>query len=340
MSKSPLNAAQRAGIASLFFLALVLSTSFGARASELQATKDFADVAKAVEGYITKYGAEHVVLVMDIDNTIMSMDTDLGSDHWFEWQNYLLTNEPTSPHLVAKTFPELLKAQGILYDRGKMHPTQPEQPKLISDLQKQGVAAILLTSRGPEFRDVTIRELKRCDYDFKGSALPVGDAPEGEYLPYDPAHPEKSNLSAEDLKNYKLGTPRPVLYTNGVFMTAGQHKGMMLMTLLKRSPRDIKAIVYVDDSVRHVGAVFSAAVARNIEVSSFQYQREDTRVQRFQYGDKANMDAEWAAIKGGGQVVSVAKPETEKPALQVEKSPSPARQCVPKRRLRLLLNCR
>src|SRR6476660_2126319 len=206
MSKSPLNAAQRAGVASLVFLALLLSTGFAARASELQATKDFADVAKAVEGYAAKFGAEHVLLVMDIDNTVMSMDSDLGSDHWFEWQNYLLKNEPTSPHLVAKTFPDLLKAQGILYDRGKMHPTQPEEPKLIGDMQKQGVAAILLTSRGPEFREPTLRELKRCGYDFKISALNVHDVPEGEYLPYDPERPEKSNLSAEDLKNYNLGT--------------------------------------------------------------------------------------------------------------------------------------
>lgn len=339
MSKSPLNAAQRAGVASFLFLALVLSTGFAVRASELQATKDFADVANAVERYIAKYGAEHVLLVLDIDNTVMSMDSDLGSDHWFEWQNYLLTNEPASPHLVAKTFPELLKAQGILYDRGKMHPTQPEEPKLIGELQKKGVAAILLTSRGPEFRGPTIRELKRCGYDFNASALPVRDVPDGEYLPYDPAHPEKSNLSTEDLKNYKLGTPRPVLYTNGVFMTAGQHKGMMLMTLLKKSPRDIKAIVYVDDNVRHVGAVFSAAVARNIEVSSFQYLHEDTRVQRFQYGDKANMDAEWAAVKNGGKTVSVSKPEAEKPTLQVDRAPPRSHESPTKRRRRLFRVC-
>src|SRR4051812_40245427 len=328
MSKSPLNAAQRAGVASFLFLALVLSTGFAVRASELQATKDFADVATTVEDYLAKYGAEHVLLVLDIDNTVMSMDSDLGSDHWFEWQNYLLANEPTSPHLVAKTFPDLLEAQGILYDRGKMHPTQPEEPKLIGDLQKQGVVAILLTSRGPEFRGPTIRELKRCGYDFKASALPVRDVPDGEYLPFDAAHPDKSNLSAEDLRNYKLGTPRPVLYANGVFMTAGQHKGMMLMTLLKKSPRDIEAIVYVDDNVRHVGAVFSAAVARNIEVSSFQYLHEDTRVQRFQYGDKANMDAEWSAVKNGGKTVSVSKPEAEKPTLQVERALSPVRETV------------
>jgi hypothetical protein len=339
MSKSPLNAAQRAGAASFLFIALVLSTGFVARASELQATKDFADVANAVQRYMAKYGAEHVLLVLDIDNTVMSMDSDLGSDHWFEWQNYLLTNEPTSPHLVAKTFADLLKVQGILYDRGKMHPTHPEEPKLIGELQKRGVAAILLTSRGPEFRGPTIRELKRCGYDFNSSALPVRDVPDSEYLPYDPVHPEKSNLSAEDLRNYKLGTPRPVLYTNGVFMTAGQHKGMMLMTLLKKSPRDIKAIIYVDDNVRHVGAVFSAAVARNIEVSSFQYQHEDTRVQRFQYGDKANMDAEWSAVKNGGKTVSVSKPEGEKPTLQMDRAPAPVRQTVSKRRRHLFRVC-
>jgi Protein of unknown function (DUF2608) len=340
MSNRPLNAAQRAGVVSLACLALVLTAGFAARGSELQATEDFADVAKAVGRYVATYGAEHVLLVMDIDNTVMSMETDLGSDHWFEWQSYLLKKEPTSPHLVAKTFAELLKVQGILYDRGKMRPTQQEEPKLIADLQKQGVAAILLTSRGSVFREPTLRELARCGYDFKASALPVRDLPEGEYLPYDSEHPEKSNLSVEDLKNYKLlNKPNPVLYTNGVFMTAGQHKGMMLMTLLKKSPRDIKAIVYLDDNVRHVGAVFSAAVARNIEISSFHYQYEDDRVKRFQYGDKANMDAEWAAIRDGGKVVAVAKPPVEKPTLQVERAPSHTREPASRRRWRLFHGC-
>ena len=220
-----------------------------------------------------------------------------------------------------------------------MHPTQPDEPELIGKLQKRGVATILLTSRGPEFRGPTERELKRCGYDFKATALPVHDVPTDEYQPYDPAQPEKSGLTAEEIKKYKLGPPRPVLYTNGIFMTAGQHKGMMLLTLLKKSNRDIKAVVYVDDNVRHVGSVFSAAVARNIEVSSFQYQHEDVRVQRFQYSDKADMDAEWAAVKDGGKVVSVAKPQAEKPTLQVERAPTRARESVSRRRWRLFHGC-
>src|SRR6478672_2740527 len=244
-----LSARRRAAIGSFAFIALILHASLLAWASELLATKDFADVAATVDQYAKQFGADHVLLVLDIDNTVMSMDDDLGSDHWFEWQNYLLTNEPDSPHLVAHTFPGLLEAQGILYNRGRMHPTQPDEPQLISNLQQQGIATILLTSRGPEFRGPTQRELKRCGYDFAKTALQVRDISSGEYLPYDPKDPEKSGLMPAELVKYKLGEPRPVLYANGCFMTAGQHKGMLLLTLLKHAKYDIKAIVYVDDNV-------------------------------------------------------------------------------------------
>jgi hypothetical protein len=306
------SARRRAAIGSFVFVALFLNASLAAWASELLATKDFADVAATVDSYVKKFGADRVLLVLDIDNTVMSMDEDLGSDHWFEWQNYLLTNEPDSPHLVARTFPGLLEAQGVLYNRGHMHPTQPDEPELISKIQKQRVATILLTSRGPEFRGPTERELKRCGYDFEKSALEVNDVPAGEYLPYDPKQPEKNGLTAAELVKYKLGAPRPVQYAKGCFMTAGQHKGMLLLTLLKHAKNDIKAIIYVDDNVRHVGAVFSAAVARNIEVTSYQYQHEDVRVQRFQYGDKTAVDEGWLAVKNPGKEakeVSVAKPQ-------------------------------
>ncbi|HEX5470659.1 MAG TPA: DUF2608 domain-containing protein, partial [Lacipirellulaceae bacterium] len=217
MCKSSLSVAQRAVVASLTLVALLLSAGQGVRASELLATKDFADVAKTVECYAQQYGAKHVLLVLDIDNTVMSMDSDLGSDHWFEWQNFLLTNEPKSPHLVAKTFPGLLEAQGILYDRGHMHPTEPDEPRLIAKLQKLNIATVLLTSRGPEYRVPTERELHRCDYDFARSALPVHGVPKGEYLPYDPAKPEKSGLTVAEVTKYKLGMPRAVLYTRCIF---------------------------------------------------------------------------------------------------------------------------
>ncbi len=286
----------RAAVAWCALAALILSGRCEVRASELRPTKDFADVAAAVNRYVDEFGAEHVLLVLDIDNTLMSMNTDLGSDHWFEWQRYLLENEPTSRFLVAETFAGLLEVQGILYNLGHMHPPQPDLPAIIAKLQGRGVATIILTSRGPEFRVATERELKRCNYDIGATALPVRDVPGGLYLAYDPAKPEADGLSADEVRLFALQSPRPVSYANGLFMTAGQHKGMMLLTLLHHSDRAIKAIVYVDDNVRHVGNVFSAAVDRNIEIASFHYQREDVRVQRFQYGDKRDVTRRWRRL--------------------------------------------
>jgi len=149
-----------------------------------------------------------------------------------------------------------------------------------------------------------------CSAGFAATALPVQDASEETYLAYDPKDPEKAGITAAEVAKYKLPAPRPVIYANGIFMTAGQHKGMMLLTLLKKSTRDIKAIIYVDDNVRHVGNVFSAAVARNIEAEVFHYQREDTRVQRFQYSDKHEVDDAWAVVKGGEKKVVAAKPQS------------------------------
>lgn len=340
MSKSLLHAARRAAVASLLFAALILSAASAVRASELQASKDFADVAEAVNRYIDKFGPEHVLLALDIDNTIMSMDGDLGSDHWFEWQSYLLTNEPDSPHLVANTFPGLLEAQEILYKRNHMHATQPEEPELISRLQKRGIATILLTSRGPEFRGPTERELKRCGYDFRPTALKVRNVPDGKYLAFDPNNPEKDGLTAAEVTKYKLTEARPVSYENGIFMTAGQHKGMMLLAMLNDTVPDIKAIVYVDDNVRHVGNVFSAAVARGKEVSVFHFQHEEVRVQRFQYSDKREVVAAWQKVKGSKQTVTVAKPQTNETKPQAKCVPPKMWKSVSKRPRRLCCVCR
>ena len=304
MSKTLLSRAPRAAVAWCALGALALSAlapfSF---ALELRPTKDFRDVAAAVDRLADQYGPEHVLLVLDIDNTIMSMNTDLGSDHWFEWQHYLLQNEPDSPYLVANTFEGLLEVQGILYNLGHMHPPQPDLPEFIRGVQQRGISTIILTSRGDEFRPATERELARNGYNLNSHALPVKGVPAGLYLPYDPADPEKDGLLAKEVKLLKLEEPRPVSYENGIFMTAGQHKGVMLLTLLHNSDRDIKAIVYADDNVRHVGSVFSSAVDRNLDVASFHYTREDTRVQKFNYGSKDDVTRRWHRLRDTIQAV-------------------------------------
>ena len=297
MTHRPFTPTARAAVAWCALAALVLAGWSPVRGAELRPTKQFADVADAVKRYVHEHGAQHVLLVLDIDNTIMAMNQDLGSDHWFEWQSFLLEQEPESPYLVADTFDRLLEVQGILYNLGRMHPPQPEQPAIIAELQALGVWTIILTSRGPEFRVATERELARCGYNLAATALPVPGVPGCSYLAFDPENPERDGLTARELEMFKLQEPRPVSYQNGIFMTAGQHKGIMLLTLLHQSDREIRAIVYVDDNVRHVGNVFSAAVDRRLEISSFHYQHEDVRVRRFQYGGKDDVTRRWHQLR-------------------------------------------
>ena len=120
--------ARRAAIGWCAILFVALAGAAAACASELTETADFADVATAVTQYADKLKPERVLLVLDIDNTLLAMNNPLGSDQWFEWQKFLLENEPKSRHAVANSFQGLLDAQGMLYNLTHMHPPQKNLP--------------------------------------------------------------------------------------------------------------------------------------------------------------------------------------------------------------------
>ena len=287
-------------LSSLLLATLFLALSSPLGAGEYRETEEFADVVRRVEQYADRFGADEVLLVIDIDNTLLAMKEEIGSDQWFEWQNHLLENEPDSPDLVADSFPGLLSVQGLLFALGEMRPPQEDQPEMIKKVQAMGVKTLVLTSRGDEFRVPTERELESAGYDFATSALEVSDPREGTYAPYDLEDPQQVGISPHEARLYGLAEdPRPVSYENGVFMTSGQHKGVMLLTLLHRSPFKPRAVVFVDDHGRHVARVFSALSRRWIEVSTFHYQREDTNVKNFRYSDKEDVRARWREIEAG-----------------------------------------
>lgn len=297
MRNTSLTSAPRAAVACCALLAVVLCAVVNpAHAAEYRSIRDFRAVAESVNRYIEKYGAEHVLLVVDIDNTTLAMNSPLGSDQWFEWQEYLLKNEPASSHLVAQDFDGLLEVQGTLYNLGRMHPPQPDLPEIIKRIQKRGTETVVLTSRGDEFRAATERELTRNGYDFASSALPTRDCRPDVYFPYNLENIKASGLKVTEAAAFELTQPRLVSYSDGIMMTAGQHKGAMLLTLLARSDRDIKAIVYVDDHERHVARVFAALSNRDIDATTFHYQREDENVKAFEYGNKHDVTRRWEQL--------------------------------------------
>ena len=284
-----------------------------------ETTAEFSRVVAQVESLIKKHGVDQVLLVIDLDNTLLAMNQDLGSDQWYTWQDKLRKTDPSHPALVAKTLDGLLKAQGILFELSSMHPPEPNLPTLVNGLLDQGVTSVVLTSRGKEFRNQSERELNRFEYGISKSTLTIKEK-RGVFFPYNAKHPRAHGLSAEIIQ--QIGKPRAVTYSDGIFMTAGQHKGYMLRTLLARTVRahsdndpyaNFSAIVFVDDHVKHTRRVHEAFRDSPIDLATFRYSREDGNVQKFKDSTKQHVIRDWKLLKSFVDAVLVHPKPVNKP---------------------------
>lgn len=236
----------------------------------LGSTDDLGLVADVALQMADRHGEDRVLVVLDIDNTLLAMEQDLGSDQWFYWQRSLEGAEPCSPLLVA----DLLAAQGALYYASAMRPTQPDAAAHVRRMQDAGLKVIALTARGPDYRLATFRELRRNGFSFWSSALP----PQRGYG--EPFLPE--------------GGDRPAHYEDGVYLTAGQDKGVMLKALLRRTGQpNPTLIILADDKESNLRAVQKAFSWSGTAVHGWRYSGEDGAVEAF---DAAAAAAQWEAL--------------------------------------------
>ena len=234
-------------------------------------TADLADVSADVLALVEKTDKDRVLMVFDIDNTLLAMEQGLGADQWYEWQKDLAKENRCSPQNVGNRF----AVQGAVFFASAMRPTQDDAAQQVKTIQKSGVPVIVLTSRGPDYRLQTFRELRRNGYNFTHSAI---GTPGGNNLPFVPV--ENGRLSR---------------YEDGVFMTAGQHKGQMLYALLQKTGTEMPAvIVMADDKQQNLDAVKETFSALEVPVHAWRYSREDEYVASF---DPEQAHAEWKSIE-------------------------------------------
>lgn len=234
-------------------------------------TADLADVTADTVRLVEQVGRENVLVVFDIDNTLLAMEQDLGSDQWYEWQKQLASADQCSPQIVGNRF----AVQGAVYFASAMRRTQEDGADQVRAIQDQGVAVISLTSRGPDYQLQTFRELRRNHFSFSFSGI----GPRGGY--------DKPFIPVEN--------GRPSLYQDGVFLTAGQHKGQMLQALLvKTGTRMPSVIVMADDKQENLDAVKQTFSALNIPVHAWRYAGEDENVRAF---DAVQADRHWQSIE-------------------------------------------
>lgn len=273
----------------------------------------FHPVQESAFALADRFGPEHVLLVLDIDNTLLAMNQGLGSDQWFNWQFELLLEDPQSPELFISSLPELLEAQRLLYDVSAMSRVEEEQPAILKTLQQKGLSKIMLTSRGPEMRDSTLRELQRNGYALDPENL-ITNRPR-RYFPYSIDNPAASGMGMAELRKYRLLwdkaecqnppldlehcliPPELISFQNGLYMTSGQHKGLMLKMLLEQSGlldrNRLKAILFVDDTRKHILDMHDALCDSGIALTLLHYTHEEPKVKRFLNSDKSHLRKRW-----------------------------------------------
>lgn len=215
-----------------FILLSGFSSTFGQSVKDTLVI-DYNVIDRTVYEEISRYGADQVLVVMDIDNTILTSNTDLGSDFWYQWQTGELDLKPTPEQKLTKDC-MYNEAIGLLYELCSMTLTDSLLPGYINGWQKSGVTVFALTSRSSKYRPATERELKRNNVDLSLSAL---------------------NLVDGSILTFHYTLTRELSYVNGIFMTTGMNKGEMLAHITGRSGRTFKAIIFVDDSRKNIDAV-------------------------------------------------------------------------------------
>lgn len=241
---------------------------------------DFSIVVENVTQKVKQYGSSNVLVVLDIDNTILTSDIDLGGDIWYQWQTEKLALKPKPKQKINDCFYE--DAIGLLYQLGTMRLTDTLIPNYISTWQAAQITTFALTSRNPNSRQATERELIKNNVDFTKNPLKI----------------DKSLIYLQHYNDYQS-----LSYINGIMMTTGLNKGEMLELILDKSPQKFEAIIFVDDSKKNVvNLVEKYKTTENIDLTIFHYQKveEDRKIENkgavISKKQALKMSADWKKV--------------------------------------------
>lgn len=288
--------------------ALFTANQAKARPGEHISTADFSDVSSTIADAVRTYGANRVLLALDIDNTTLETPKDIGSEHWFLWQAKLISEQKFAEGAVASNIKDLLSIQSLIIHQSKMTAVEPSIPLELEKFGKQGVKMIALTSRGLEMHDATERELSRNRFPYSKYALGPRGGYSATFKPYDLSHLADAGLTEADVRTFQLKEPADVSYENGIFLTDGQHKGIMLRTILAKTRQDFDAIIFIDDRLKHSEGMRAAFVDDPTLVTTVQYTHTAKKVEKFEHSDKAQAKADWCEFAKGLTAIQGSSP--------------------------------
>lgn len=234
----------------------------------------------AARAAAARHGAPRVLLVFDLDST-------------------LLRNSRQEPDIggLRDSDPDMFRGveRALIY-LSRLVPMEPDLAARVAAIQADGIDVLILTARGADMRDMTLRELAANDF---------GPLRSPECGP--PLCRKRGIVPAADVlaaAQAALGTPRlaalgfargrDISVADGLVMAAGLDKGVLLRALLESFPRAYDAVVFADDARKNVDHVARAAPGAAPDFAIFHY-RGPPRTQAEDPRDRRTVDADWQA---------------------------------------------
>lgn len=218
---------------------LLNTLTTGPATSRLYCAKKIAQMRSV----LAQVDPENTLLVLDIDDTLLTATDFFGSDHWYEWQKSLAADDPAKP---ICTFDVL----ALNFEAG----TQQEVEQNVSTnfIRAINLPKLLLTSRSANYRGATEREMLAAGYTMPANFV-----------------------YADHGFNWQTDG-RPVSYANGMMMVSGTDKGQNLLRFLNEFANlKYKHVILLDDGEKNINSLHAALSRAGISYSGIWYRNVD-----------------------------------------------------------------
>ena len=222
------------------FFSFVLFSAYTLQ-GEIIETKDIYDLPKYLE--------KDMLVIFDIDNTLIEPVQEVGSDQWFksridkyEFQNY---SSSVALELALKEWRAVQYLTNVKV-------LQKGTAEMVADLQSKGIPAMGLTTRGMEMCVRAIEQLESVKIDLSKTA------------------PSKQEAY--------FFNERGVFFTEGVLFTQNTHKGEALRKYLASIDYRPSSILFINDKLSDIKSVEQMCNEDSIKFIGIRYGRVDEKV--------------------------------------------------------------
>lgn len=200
-------------------------------------TPNFNDGVYFIEQFQQQNPGKKVAAKLDVDNTLLTYTHTLGTDHWFdEMFKQLMAQGLTVEQAKSQLLPLYLEVVRHLHPED-IQLIEADVPEVIRRLQERGVDVLALTSRGSLILEQTLEHLKKFKINLN----------QGRY-----AGKEKS-----------LPQSGEGLFTQGMILTGGKHKGQCMLSALEDFGDLPDLVVMWDDKLENLERVRNSICAYN-----------------------------------------------------------------------------